>query len=138
MESEEKYRSLLEHAYDAIIIADFEGNLLEVNKKAEELLGCTREELLGTNFSKLHPGEELGRVMPAFREMVEGKTHSLLDTKVLRKDGKTIPVDITGGAVGYEETGGPGYFQGHNRAKADRGSPETKRTSLQEPFRGIP
>ena len=33
--------------------------------------------------------------------MVEGKTHSLLDTKVLRKDGKTIPVDITGGAVGY-------------------------------------
>jgi len=100
-ESEEKYRSLLEHAYDAIMISDFEGNLLEVNKKAEELLGCTREELLGTNFSKLHPEEELGRVMPAFREMVEGKTHSLLDTKVLRKDGKTIPVDITGGAIGY-------------------------------------
>ena len=101
LESEEKYHSILEHAYDAIIIADFEGNLLEVNKKAEELLGCTKEELLGTNFSKLHPEEELGRVLPAFREMVEGKTHSLLDTKVLRKDGKTIPVDITGGAVGY-------------------------------------
>ena len=33
--------------------------------------------------------------------MVEGKTHSLLDTKVLRKDGKTIPVDITGGAIRY-------------------------------------
>ena len=100
-EAEEKYHSILEHAYDAIMISDFEGNLLEVNKKAEELLGCTREELLGTNFSKLHPEEELGRVMPAFREMVEGKTHSLLDTKVLRKDGKTIPVDITGGAIGY-------------------------------------
>ena len=38
-ENEEKYRSLLEHAYDAIIIADFDGNLLEVNKKVEELLG---------------------------------------------------------------------------------------------------
>jgi PAS domain S-box-containing protein len=100
-ESEEKYHSLLEHAYDAIIIADFEGNLLEVNKKAEELLSCTKEELLGTNFSKLHPEEELGRVLPAFREMVEGKIHSLLDTNVLRKDGKTIPVDIVGGAVAY-------------------------------------
>ena len=100
-EAEEKYHSILEHAYDAIIIADFEGNLLEVNKKAEELLSCTKEELLGTNFSKLHPREECGRVFPAFREMVEGKTHSLLDTKVLRKDGKTIPVDITGGAIRY-------------------------------------
>ena len=54
-ESEEKYRSLLEHAYDAIMIADFEGNLLEVNKKAEELLGCTKEELLGTNYFEASP-----------------------------------------------------------------------------------
>ena len=100
-ESEEKYHSLLEHAYDAILIADFEGNLLEVNKKAEELLSYTKEELLGTNFSKLHPEEDFGRVLPAFREMVEGKIHSLPDTKLLRKDGKTIPVDITGGAIGY-------------------------------------
>jgi PAS domain S-box-containing protein len=100
-EAEEKYRSLLEHAYDAIMISDFEGNLLEVNKKAEELLGSTKEELLGTNFSKLHPEEDLGKVLPAFREMVEGKIHSLPDTKLLRKDGKTIPVDITGGAIGY-------------------------------------
>ncbi|MBP1735131.1 MAG: multi-sensor hybrid histidine kinase, partial [Deltaproteobacteria bacterium] len=64
-ENEEKYHSLLEHAYDAIMIADFDGNLLEVNKKVEELLGSTKEELLGTNFSKLHPEEELGRVLPA-------------------------------------------------------------------------
>ena len=66
-ESEEKYRSILEHAYDAIIIADFEGNLLEVNKKAEELLDCTKEELLGTNFSKLHPGEELWKGIACFQ-----------------------------------------------------------------------
>ena len=62
-ESEEKYRSLVDHAYDAIIIADFEGNLLEVNKKTEELLGYTQEELLDTNVSQIHPGEELGKDM---------------------------------------------------------------------------
>ena len=43
-EAEEKYHSLLEHAYDAIMIADFEGNLLEVNKKAEELLRLHKEK----------------------------------------------------------------------------------------------
>jgi PAS domain S-box-containing protein len=100
-ESEEKYRSLLEHAYDAIMIADFEGNLLEINQKAEQLLGYSKEELIGTNISRIHPEEELARILPAFREMVEGKTHTLFDTKVLQKDGKTIPVDISGGAITY-------------------------------------
>ena len=100
-ESEDKYRSLLEHAYDAIMIADFEGNLLEVNKKAEDLLGYAKEELVGANISKIHPKEEHGRILRAFREMVEGKTHFLSDTKVLTKDGRTIPVDICGGAIGY-------------------------------------
>lgn len=100
-ENEEKYHSLVEHAYDAIMIADCEGNLLEVNKKAENLLGYTREELLGINISQIHPEEERARVANAFREMVEGKIETLLDANVIRKDGKACPVDISGGAVIY-------------------------------------
>ena len=100
-ESEEKYHALLEHAYDAIMIADFEGNLLEVNKKTEELLGYTKAELLGANISKLHPEEELGKVFYAFREIVEGRANFLFDTKVLTKDGKAIPVDISGGVIRF-------------------------------------
>jgi PAS domain S-box-containing protein len=133
-ENEEKYHSLLEHAYDAIIIADFDGNLLEVNKKVEELLGCTKEELLGTNFSKLHPEEELGRVLPAFREMVEGKIHSLLDTKVLRKDGKTVPVDITGGAIRY---GGRHVAQAIFRDITDRKEKEEALKQSEHRFRSL-
>lgn len=100
-ENEEKYRSLVEHAYDAILIADIEGNLIEANKKAEDLLGYTREELIGINISYLHPAEEHGKIVHTFKEMVEGKLDRLLDTKVLRKDGKTTPIDISGGTVGY-------------------------------------
>jgi PAS domain S-box-containing protein len=100
-ENEEKYRSLVEHAYDAILIADFEGNVLEANKKAEDLFGYAKEELFGINISQIHPEEELARVVRAFKEMVEGKIDFLLDTKVLRKDRTTVPVDISGGAVGY-------------------------------------
>jgi len=100
-ESEDKYRSLLEHAYDAMVIADFEGNILELNKKAEDLLGYAKDELSGINISKIHPEEEQGRILRAFREMVEGKTDFLSDTRVLAKDGRTIPVDISGGAIRY-------------------------------------
>ena len=116
-ESEEKYRSLVEHAYDAIMIADLGGNLLEVNEKTEKLLGYTKDELLDTNISQIHPGEELGRVLRTFRDMVEGKTGSLLDTKVLRKDGKTVPIDISGGIITY---GGRQVAQGIFRDITER------------------
>ncbi|MHB8108584.1 MAG: PAS domain S-box protein [Syntrophorhabdaceae bacterium] len=101
IDSEEKYRVLLNHAVDAIMITDVEGRFLEVNQKAEELLGCTREELLGMKFTGIHPEEEREKVIESFTGMVEGNMYSCNDTKVLRKDGTTVPVDITGTFVEY-------------------------------------
>ncbi|MCX5814298.1 MAG: PAS domain S-box protein [Proteobacteria bacterium] len=101
LSSEQKYRALMEYAPDAILIADPEGNILEANKKAEELLGYTEEELLGLKISQIHPKEELGKTMYTFREIAEQKIGSLIDTRVLRKDGKIVPVDITGTVIEY-------------------------------------
>jgi PAS domain S-box-containing protein len=100
-ESEEKYHALLEHAGDAIFIADHEGNLIEVNGRAEELTGYCREELSGMHFSRLLPPEELGRAVKAFQEVVEKGAVSLDEVVVLRKDGSRAIVDITGRAITY-------------------------------------
>jgi PAS domain S-box-containing protein len=100
-ESEEKYHALVDSASDAILIADFEGNLLDVNKKAEELLDYTREELLGMNITQIHPKEELEKIIKSFREIAEGRLSSSSDTKVLKKDGTSVPVDITGNAIEF-------------------------------------
>ena len=99
--SEEKYRALLDNAADAILIADTDGNFLESNKKAEELLGYRKEELLGMNPTQIHPKEELEKVMHAFAAMAEGVSNSCSDTEVLTKDGRHIPVDITGAVIKY-------------------------------------
>lgn len=99
--SEEKYRALLNYAVDGMIVSDIEGVFLDVNRKTEELLGYTREELLGMKFTDIHPKEELEKVSAAFQAMVEGKTYSCNDTVVLRKDGTTAPVDITGNCIEY-------------------------------------
>ncbi len=99
--SEERYRVLLDNAGDAIFIADPEGNFVEINKKAEELLGYTRRELLGMNLTQIHPKEELERVKLAFKEMGEGQLRFGSDIKVLKKDGTFVAVDITGIAIEY-------------------------------------
>ncbi|TKC94144.1 PAS domain-containing protein [Polyangium fumosum] len=44
-EFERLYRSIFEHAFDGILVADDEGRLLDVNPRACELLRALRDEL---------------------------------------------------------------------------------------------
>jgi PAS domain S-box-containing protein len=99
--SEEKYRALINEASDSIVLLDTEGNVLDTNKKALELFGCSKDELLQRQVSELHPEEELEKTITAFKEAVQSGSGSLNDTKILRKDGKTVPVDITGSVIQY-------------------------------------
>ncbi|HHT9126439.1 MAG TPA: diguanylate cyclase domain-containing protein [Candidatus Brocadiia bacterium] len=100
-EPDQKYRSLMYYASDAIFLTDTEGNLLEVNKKAEELTGYTQKELVNMNFTQLHPKEELKRVTTAFKVGIEKGSGSISDMLILRKDGNTVPVDLTGSVIEY-------------------------------------
>ncbi len=102
--SEEKYRALLENASDAIGLADEQGNILEVNRKAEELLGYAREELLQMNCMELHPVTELERTMDAFKKIVENGHGMLRDGLIRRKDGNIVPVDITASVIQHDGT----------------------------------
>ena len=54
-ESETKYRSLMDGASDAIVLADSQGKITEVNRKAVKLLGYPEAELLGMNYTQIHP-----------------------------------------------------------------------------------
>jgi len=100
-ESEEKYHALMNQAGDAILLADMNGNLLEVNTKTEELLGYTKEELSNMNNVQIHPKEGLERTIALFKEIVQKGSAFLNDGMILRKDGKIVHVDITGSAIEY-------------------------------------
>lgn len=117
-ESEQKYRVLQESSSDAIILADVEGNLLEANQRAEELLGYSKEELTSMHFTQIHPPHELPRVIASFEEDVQNKGGGRLeDTLVLSKDGKEIPVDIS---CSFSESGGKLFVQGVFRDITER------------------
>ncbi|MDC0744604.1 PAS domain-containing sensor histidine kinase [Polyangium mundeleinium] len=70
-EFERLYRSIFEHAFDGILVADDEGRLLDVNPRACELLRAPRDELLRWTVFDLRPPElaaELREAWPAFLE----------------------------------------------------------------------
>ena len=58
-ESEAKYRELFENAQDSMYVLDTEGNILDMNRTGLRILGCTREEVIGSNISKWLTPESL-------------------------------------------------------------------------------
>nr|WP_314896113.1 PAS domain S-box protein [uncultured Flavobacterium sp.] len=92
--SEEKYRSLIEQASDAIFINDVSGNLLEVNESACIMLGYTKEKLCTKNLTDLYTIDELKNRPIMIQELPSGK-QTLMERNMLRRDESLIPVEIT-------------------------------------------
>jgi PAS domain S-box-containing protein len=96
-ESEQRFRTFVDHATDAFFLQDDSGVILDVNRQACESLGYTRDELVGKTPGDFDPDitpallEELDRRLNA-REMVAFESHHR------RKDGAIFPVDVRGRA----------------------------------------
>jgi PAS domain S-box-containing protein len=72
-ESEERYRELFENANDSIYIYDSEGYFKEVNTTALKLLGCTKEEIIGTHISNWITPESLRTTRDTLKKQVSGE-----------------------------------------------------------------
>jgi two-component system, cell cycle sensor histidine kinase and response regulator CckA len=59
--SEQRYRSLFEESRDAISVHSRNGEFLDVNQAMLELFGYTKEEMIGTNVSKIYANPKDGR-----------------------------------------------------------------------------
>ncbi|HWR26278.1 MAG TPA: PAS domain S-box protein [candidate division Zixibacteria bacterium] len=74
LESEAKYRDLFENADDPMFTLDTEGNFLELNNAGLKLLGCTRNELIGSHFSKWTTPESNVNALDAIKKRLMGET----------------------------------------------------------------
>ena len=118
-ESEQKYRGLFENASDAIFIADVgTGILTDCNVKACELLGMTRDEIIGMHESRLHPPEQEAEYRRRFSDENElRRTAQSADNLVCRKDGTRVWVDISANLF---ESGGRTFAMGIFRDVSQR------------------
>jgi two-component system, cell cycle sensor histidine kinase and response regulator CckA len=96
LESEEKYRRLVELSPDAIVVHDYE-HFYFVNPAAVALLGArTAEEIMNRNFGDLVDPETMPFVQErAHKLREEGGALPLVERKLLRLDGTVIEVEVS-------------------------------------------
>jgi len=82
------------HAQDAKLVLDVgTGLLVDVNPAFETLMGCSRENLIGTDFTGLHPEDERERVRDEVSKL-SGKAAVHTGFHILRRDGDPEPVPV--------------------------------------------
>jgi PAS domain S-box-containing protein len=89
-----RYRSLVEQASDAILIADENQRLCEVNTSACNMLGYSKEEFLEVSVIDLAFQEDLKTLPARFNDLKEGK-EVRYERRLKRKNGTEIHVEIS-------------------------------------------
>lgn len=105
--SQDMLNSLFESAPDATILVDRSGNIMQVNRQAENVFGYRRDELVGTNVERLLPqvfnrdrGQHRDRYFnQATARLMGGK----MDFSALRRDGTEFPADVMLSPIQTEE-----------------------------------
>ncbi len=88
IESENKYRTIVENSYDLIYEVDTGGRILYVNPSCFELTGYMESELMGKRaFDFMHP-DDLPMVMTVFMRAVMNRTSERVTFRALHKSGE--------------------------------------------------
>jgi two-component system cell cycle sensor histidine kinase/response regulator CckA len=93
--SEERYRGLIELAADAIFVGRSDGTITEVNRRACELTGFSREALLGLRMERLFPPDELARQPLRYEAIGSTGAPLVVERELQQKDGSRVPVEMS-------------------------------------------
>jgi PAS domain S-box-containing protein len=91
--SEQRYRTVFDHAGDAIFVHDMEGQFLDVNQIACQRLGYSRDELLEMSPTDI--------TVPDI-EQLQKVDQMVFETAQVRRDGTSFPVEINSRYIEYD------------------------------------
>jgi len=108
--SEVRFRSAFEQAAVGMAHLDIEGHYVRVNDRLCEILGYTREELLGKGFAEItHPDDLEIDLTQTARQLRGELHHHIMEKRYLRKDGSYIWANMTASIVFDDDDGTPQY-----------------------------
>jgi len=101
-ESEEKYRTLVNRANDAICVLQ-DGVIKMFNPRLPEFWGGSAEEIMGRPFTGFVHPDALSDLINNYNRRVSGESFpSIYETTMMRKDGTRSFVEINAGVIEYE------------------------------------
>ncbi len=99
LESEERFRAIAETTPDAVVTADWQGNISFWNKGAENLFGYSREEALGRPANMLIPPQNNRDIPSELKAIADDEKldeiEKTIEGPAVRKDGTIIPIEIS-------------------------------------------
>ncbi len=84
---------LFENSSDAIFLSDLQGNLIEVNKTACEIMGYAKHELTKMNFRDLKTPKYRQSVGENIQKIIDNKLYTY-ETEHLKKNGEACPIEM--------------------------------------------
>ncbi len=132
-ESEERFRTYVDQASDAIFVHDFSGRFLDVNYQACNSTGYSREELLGMNVLDLETDFDLQKAQAAWARIQPGMPFTLYGHH-RRKDGSSFPVEVHFGSF---ELKGERYYMGLVRNISERRRIESALRESEKKYRTL-
>ena len=101
-ESEEKYRTLVNRANDAICVLQ-DGVIKMCNPRLSEFWGGSEEEIIGRPFTGFVHPDALPDIIKNYNRRMAGESFpSIYETTMMRKDGSRSFVEMNAGIVEYE------------------------------------
>ncbi|MFA6096171.1 MAG: PAS domain-containing protein [Candidatus Paceibacterota bacterium] len=93
LESEERYRTLVENSNDVIWSLDTNGKFVYINKAAESISGYRPEEVVGASFELLLFTEDIDRIRAIFQSVMSGNVNKY-EIRVKKKNGDIFILSV--------------------------------------------
>ncbi|MCK9274602.1 MAG: PAS domain S-box protein [Syntrophales bacterium] len=119
-EKEEKYRTIFENMEDLYVETDLKGNYTDFNESWRRKLNYTRGELMGMNYRRVTPPEQVNSTFREFNEIFKtGREKIFPEYMLLTKDGSVFYLDMSVSLL-RAPTGEPIGFYGLGRDITER------------------
>ncbi len=92
------YYQLMNALYDAVLILDDNGHVVDCNERVPSVLGHTREELWDVHISTIIPGIT-SQIFAKMKTGLHGNHRVLLNARCHRKDGTSFSGEIGAGLI---------------------------------------
>ncbi len=95
-ESEEKFKSIFEHANDGIIYLDSSGNILDINERAVRMFGGPKQQAVNKHFTEIgvFSPDEIPMFMSSFKKIFAGE-EVVLTVPIKNKKGQKIILECS-------------------------------------------